>query len=114
MQKLYGEYLNVVKKILRYVVGMKDLALKYSKFLSFVLLGFSNFDNEANRNDRKSTFGYVFSICSGTIPWASKKHPTSSLSTIKVEYYAISIVIQETIWLRHLLKEIRYEKSYPY
>lgn len=44
MQKSYVEHFNVVKQILRYVAETKDLALKYFKVLSVVLLGFSNSD----------------------------------------------------------------------
>ena len=113
MQKPYVEHLNAVKQILRYVAGIKDLALKYSKLPSFVLFGYSNSDYGGDRDDRKSTSAYVFSIGSGAISWASKKQPTVSLSTIEVEYRAMSAAAQEAIWLRHLLKEIGYEQSDP-
>ena len=113
MQKPYMEHLNAVKQILRYVAGIKDLALKYSKFLLFVLLGFLKSDYGGDRDDRKSTSTYVFSIGFGTISWASKKQPTMSLSTIEAEYQAMSVATQEAIWLRHLLEEIGYEQSDP-
>ena len=64
-----------------------------------------------DRDDRKSTSMYVFIIGSGAIYQASKKQPTISLSTTKVEYYAMSVVAHEAIWLRHILKEICYEKG---
>ena len=67
MQKPYVEHFNVVKQILRYVAGTKDLALKYSKLPSYVLFGFSDSDYGRDRDDRKSTSTYVFSIGSGAI-----------------------------------------------
>lgn len=73
MQKPYVEHLNVVKQILRYVAGAKDLTLKYSKLPSFVLSRFSNSDYGGDRDDRKSNSTYVFSIGLGAISWASKK-----------------------------------------
>jgi len=73
MQKPYVEHLNAIKQILRYVARIKNLPLKYSKLPSFVLSGFLDFDYEEDRDDRKSTFAYVFSIGSGAISWASKK-----------------------------------------
>lgn len=73
MYKLYVEHLNATKKILRYVVGTKNLALKYSKFPSFFLLGFLDFDYGGDRYDRKSTVDYVFNINSGDNSWYSKK-----------------------------------------
>lgn len=91
MQKLYVEHLNVVKKIMRYVAGTKDLALKYDKFPSFVLSRFSYSDYGGDRDDRQSTSSYVFSIGLGSISWAYNKQPTTALSTTEVEYYAMSV-----------------------
>ena len=113
MQKPYLEHLKAVKQILRYVAGTKDLALKYDKLPSFVLSGFSDSDYDGDRDDRKSTSAYVFSIGSGAISWASKKQPTTALSTTEAEYHAMSITAQEAIWMRHLLKEIGYEQVNP-
>jgi len=111
MQKPCVEHLNAVKQILRYVAGTKDLALKYSRLPSFVLSGYMDSDYGGDRDERKSTSTYVFSIGLGAISWASKKQPTISLSTTEVEYRVISITAQEAIWLRHLLKEIEYEQG---
>ena len=97
MQKPYMEHLNVVKQILKYVAGIKDLAFKYYKLPSFILLRFSNSDHGRDKDDRKSTFAYVFNISSDAISWASKKQPTVSFSIIEVEYRAMSIATQETI-----------------
>jgi len=90
---------------------MKDIALKYSKFSSFILSRYSNFDNGGDRDDWKSTSTYIFSIGSSVISWASKKQPITSLST-KEE--AILITNQEAIQLSHLMNEIGYGKAYPY
>ena len=73
MQKPYVEHLNAVKQILRYVAGIKDLALKYSKLPSFVLSRFSDSNYGGDRDDRKSTSAYVFNIGSDAISWAFKK-----------------------------------------
>ena len=53
MQKLYVEYLNVVKQILRYVVRTKDLALKYCKLPSFFLSRFLDSNYGEDRDDKK-------------------------------------------------------------
>ena len=113
MQNPYVEHFNVVKQILRYVAGTKDLALKYDKLPSFVISRFSYFDYGGDRDDRKSTSTYVFSIGFGAISWASKKQLTTALSTIEDEYHAMSLVAQEAIWLRHIMKEVRYGQVLP-
>ena len=98
---------------MRYVAGIEDLALKYSNLPLFILSGYLDFDYGGDRDDRKSTFAYVFSIGSSAISWAFKKQPTMTLSTIEVKYQAMSIVAQKAIWLKHLLKEIRCEQGGP-
>ena len=113
MQRPYVEHLNAIKQILRYVVGIKDLALKYSKVPLVILSGFLDFDYGGDRNDRKSTSAYVFSIDSSAISWVFKKQPIVTLSTTKVKYRAIFFTTQEAIWLSHLLKEIGYEMFGP-
>ena len=91
MQKSYVDHLNDVKQILRYVARIKDLALKYFKLPSFSLSRFSDYDYGEDRDDRKSTSTYVFSIGLGAISWASKKQPTVTLSTIEVEYQTMFV-----------------------
>jgi len=75
MQKIYIEYLNTVKLIFMYVMGMKDLAFKYSKFLVFILLVYSDYDYGGDRHDIKSTFACVFNIDQVL----SLRHPRSNL-----------------------------------
>jgi len=72
MQIPYVERFNVVKQILRYVMGTKDLVLKYDKLPSFVLLGFSDSNYGGDKDDKKSTSTYIFSIGLGVISWDSK------------------------------------------
>jgi len=60
MQIPYVEHLNVVKQILRYVLGTRDLALKYDKLTSFFLLGLLESNYGGDRDDRKSNSTYVF------------------------------------------------------
>jgi len=67
MQKIYVEKLNVVNQILRYVIEMKDITLKYSKFPSFILLGYPNSNYGGEKDDRKSISAYVFNIGSSVI-----------------------------------------------
>lgn len=113
MHKPYVKHIDVAKKILRYIAIIKDLALKFTKLPLFVLLGFSNSNYGDDIDDRKSTFAYVFNIGFGVISWYSKKQPTITLSTIKIEYRAMIVVAQEAIWLRHILNKIKFGQVGP-
>ena len=74
---------------MRYVAGTKDLALKYYRLPSFVLIRFTDSDYGGDRDDIKSTSTYVFRIGLGAISWASKKQPSISLSTIEAKYHVM-------------------------
>jgi hypothetical protein len=60
---------------------------------------------------RKSTTGYVFKFCGGTIDWQSKRQSTVVQSTLEAEYIAASEAAREATWLRSLLKELGFKQD---
>jgi hypothetical protein len=61
------EHWKMVKKALRYVQGTKDLILTYRRSESLVIEGYSDSDFAGDKDDRKSTSGYVFTLAGGAI-----------------------------------------------
>ena len=57
-------------------------------------------------DERKSTSGYAFLLNDGVITWCSKKETCVTLSTMKAEYVACSVTVQESVWLRRFLREL--------
>ena len=57
-------------------------------------------------NERKSTFGYTFLLNNGVVSRRSKKRTSVALSTMEAEYIAMSIVVQEAVWLKRLLNHL--------
>ena len=99
-------HLTAVKRILRYLKGTGDLALKYEKSKG-VLVGYSDADWAGDMDDRHSTSGNLFLMAGGSISWLSKKQPVVALSTSEAEYVALSVATQEAVWLRRLLADLR-------
>lgn len=95
-----------VKRILRYLKGTSGVALCYHGG-SLKLTGYSDADGSADRDERKSTSGYVFLLGGAAITWCSKKQPCISLSTMEAEYVACTSAVQEAIWLRRFLQSLR-------
>jgi hypothetical protein len=62
---------KLIKKVLRYLQGTKDLMLTYRKTESLHIVGYS--DSDYAGDDRKSTSGYVFTLAGGAISWKSCK-----------------------------------------
>ena len=62
---------------------------------------------------RHSTSGNLFLLSNGAVSWLSKKQPIVTLSTAEAEYVALSTAVQETVWLRKLLKDFGAEENQP-
>ena len=74
------EHWELVKKVLRYLQGMKSLMMTYRRSDSLHIVGSS--DSDYAGDDRKSTSGYVFTLAGGAISWKSSKQTVTTLSTM--------------------------------
>ncbi|XP_058742088.1 secreted RxLR effector protein 161-like [Vicia villosa] len=102
-------HLVVVKRILRYVKGTlgnrilfpeEDTGRKYD------LLGYTDFNWCRDKDDRKSTAGYVFMFGEAPISWCSKKEPLVALSSCETEYIIASLCACQVVWITNLLGEL--------
>ncbi len=97
-----------LKRILRYLCGTASLGLKYSAEQSSELLAYSDSDWAGDRlSDAKSTTGWLTMIGGGLVSWTSRKQSIVALSSTEAEYIAYGEAVQEMLWLRQLLQEIR-------
>ncbi|OMO69325.1 Integrase, catalytic core [Corchorus capsularis] len=71
------------------------------------LHGYVDSDWAGSSDDMKSTSGYLFSLGSGVFTWNSKKQETVAQSTAEAEYIAASSAVNQAIWLRKLLLDLR-------
>ncbi|KAI3453504.1 hypothetical protein Pfo_010167, partial [Paulownia fortunei] len=93
----------VVKRILRYLKRISDLALCYHGG-SLKLIRYSDADGSVDRDEHKSTSGYAFLLGGAAITWCSQKQPCISLSTMEAEYVACTSAVQES---RRFLQSLR-------
>ncbi|RVW89047.1 Retrovirus-related Pol polyprotein from transposon TNT 1-94 [Vitis vinifera] len=61
--------------------------------------------------DRRSTSGYCVFIGGNLISWKSKKQAVVIRSSAEAEYRAMALATCELIWLKHLLRELRFGKD---
>ena len=97
---------TAVKRVLRYLKGTANHGIVFRGGASGNIVGYSDADWAGDREDRKSTSGYLFQIAGGPISWRSKKQDTVALSTAEAEYVALCSAAQETVWLRRLISEL--------
>ena len=107
------EYLQCAQRVLLYISGTKDRGLLYRTGKTMHLVGYIDADWAGNTADRRSMFGYTFSLGSAAITWSSKKQPTIALSSTEAEYRGAVVATCEAIWLKWQLKDIQEEVSDP-
>jgi hypothetical protein len=105
--------LVAAKRILRYLQGTKEVAITYSRTGEPQLIGYTDSDWAGDRETRKSTTGYMFTMAGAAISWSSKRQQTIALSSTEAEYMAASSAAQEVMYLRALLLSLRHKQDGP-
>eukprot|EP00257_Ricinus_communis_P017176 XP_015575556.1 uncharacterized protein LOC107261370 [Ricinus communis] len=77
----------VAKRVLRYLKGTIDYGIFYKRIGTSELVAYTDSDYAGDKEDSKSTSGYVFMMC-GAVAWSSKKQPIVTLSTTETEFVA--------------------------
>ena len=98
------EHWEAVKRIYRYLLGMRKLALTFGVGKQG-LKGFTDADG-ASQEHRHAISGYTYILDGGAVSWASKKQELVTLSTTKAEYVAATHAAKEGIWLHCLVAEV--------
>nr|KYP35161.1 Retrovirus-related Pol polyprotein from transposon TNT 1-94 [Cajanus cajan] len=105
MSNLGRKHWEAVKWLLHYLKGTSKIALYFSKN-DVVLEGYSDAGLGGCSDTRKSTTRFVFIVGGTTVSWMSQLQKSLALSTIEVEYMAISEASKEMIWLKNFLEEL--------
>ena len=59
-----------------------------------------------DRDNKRSTTGYVFIVGGTTVSWVSKIQSVVALSTTEAEYVATTQASKEMIWLKRFMDEL--------
>ena len=108
-----GRYMNnpgkehwmAVKWILKYLKGTTNQALCFGGS-NVSLQGYVDVDIAGDRDNRRRTTRYVFTVGGTTISWVSKIQSVVALSTTEAEYVAATEASKEMIWLQRFMGEL--------
>lgn len=98
-----SDHWHYVENILRYIKETINYGIKY---VDLKLTGYTDSDFATNPDTRRSTSGYIFTLCGGPVSWMSQRQRIVALSTTVAEYIAVSDATKEAIWLRRLLQSV--------
>jgi hypothetical protein len=99
-----------LKHLLRYIRGTTDLVLVFG-LSNEGLVGHSDSDYAADRDDSKSTSAYVYQLFGGPISWKSQKQSVVATSTTEAEYIGLSNASREALYLIQLLHDFRLDSD---
>lgn len=103
---------QAVKWLLRYLKYSVNFGLKFSKCNDGVKLkGYVDSNYANDRDSRKSTTSYVFTLCGACVSWKSQLQSIVALSTTESKYVAITEAFKEATWLKGLITEIGFLKD---
>ena len=119
-------HVRAAERVLRYLAGTRGVGLSFGAKAGATAMGdsrghgerqqldvcaFADADWAGDKLDRKSITGWVAKLNGDPISWSSKKQRTVALSTCEAELYAEAAAIQEVLWLRGLMKELRLQSN---
>jgi hypothetical protein len=111
MQSPTIDHWTAVKRILRYLKFLIADGLQITCSTSTLLSTYSDSEWAGCIDDRHSTGGFLVFFGPNLFSWSSRKHATISRSSTESEYKALVNATAEVIWLKSLLKELRYSGS---
>lgn len=109
MQKPRKRHWNAVEWLLRYINSTISVGLVYDCSNSeSELIGYVDSDYAGDRDKRRSTSCYFFTITGYCVSWKSR---LQSVVEPQLEYITVTEAIKESIWLLGLLGEINVSKG---
>ena len=103
-------HLLAAKRILRFIKGTINTGILFpnkDNNNSEELVGYTDANWGGDRDDRKSTIGYIFMYGATPISWSSKKQSIVALSSCEAEYVAAAMSACQAVWLDTLLQELK-------
>ena len=114
LEKPSEEHWNAAIRVLRYLKSTTNNGICYQgKSGELKLSAFSDADWGSNKDNRRSTSGVMVMINNYPVIFKSRLQNSVSLSTAEAEYVALSLCVQEVLWAKSLLLEMKIKIDNP-
>nr|GEW73389.1 retrovirus-related Pol polyprotein from transposon TNT 1-94 [Tanacetum cinerariifolium] len=101
---------EAVKWIFRYLRGTSKLDITFGNKKP-TLVGYTDSDLAGNKDNMKSTSGYLMTFAGGAVSWQSRLQKCVALSTTEAEYVAATEACKELLWLKRFLQELGFKQQ---
>ncbi|KAD6119896.1 hypothetical protein E3N88_11167 [Mikania micrantha] len=101
---------EAVKWILRYLRSTSKLGLSFGDGEP-MLVGYTDSDMAGNKNNMKSTSGYLMTFTGEAVSWQSRLQKCVALSTTEAEYLAATEACKELLWLKRFLQKLGFTQQ---
>ena len=95
---------RATKRVLRYLKGTTTHGFAYTKE-KLEEICHVDADYAGDTDDRKSMSGYLVKLGDAVCVWGAQKQSAVALSTCESEYYALTLVANEAVWISRVLQE---------
>nr|GEX52654.1 copia protein [Tanacetum cinerariifolium] len=99
------KYLEALKRVIRYLRGTINWGIWYLKDTTMAQMAYADADHAGCQDTRRSTSGSAQFFRDKLVSWSSKKQKSTVISTIKVEYIAMSGCCAQILWMRSQLTD---------
>ncbi|CAI7782155.1 unnamed protein product, partial [Closterium sp. NIES-53] len=99
-------HMDAAKRVLRYLCSTSGMGLVLGGRGDVVLTGHSDASWVDDQATQRSSQGYTFSLCSGSVSWRFARSSSVFGSSCEAEIYATAMATQELRWLTYLLTDL--------
>jgi hypothetical protein len=103
-------HLNATKRILCYIKWAINKGMFYTSSKNFNLVGYSDsgWGKDLDKRKKHNKICLFFFVSDISFTWSSKNQLIIMLSSCEAEYVATNSVVCHLIWLRNMLKHLRF------
>lgn len=102
------EHWKAAIRVLRYLKSTSDMGINYTgSDKCLCVCAYSDADWANNKESRRSVSGIMVMINGAPVIFKSKIQQSVALSTAEAEYIVLSLCMQEVLWLKSLLCELK-------
>ncbi|GJU14746.1 copia protein [Tanacetum coccineum] len=99
------KHLEAVKRVFRYLQGTINMGLWYPKDTAMALTAYADADHACCQDTNRSTSDSAQFLGDKLVSWSSKKQTSTSISSTKAEYIAMSGCCAQILWMRSQLSD---------